>query len=306
VFAVAVSLVSVPPLFFGFHLSWLFVGFLFVTWAVGLSFANLWTVERMGRDVPSPRMPGRRIALALAGALVIDCSVALWLFDDEIGRVSAESAKWEKGVHDLQDGRQIQRTFLDQLERDPYVLNLQQQLEQNTKELDGAEEDFRVARLGVLCELDGTCGTGVPGRKSIYWEKVADRDDLQRRRDEISTRLDSARGELKSRVDQLAQEREIATKRIDEINEQLDLLGPAPPKPSWRPAALFDAAKKPVPVALSNGAFLAFLAIDWLFFLLIVRHICSNEGGRDARDALDRLKYRQGAVPYDAAARAGD
>lgn len=65
---------------------------------------------------------------------------------------------------------------------------------------DQAERAFETAEQNVVCEKEGTCGSGKAGAGIAYREKVAIRDQAQRRRDAAQTRLDEVRARVSGQL----------------------------------------------------------------------------------------------------------
>jgi hypothetical protein len=77
---------------------------------------------------------------------------------------------------------------------DPAVVDLQ-------RRLDDVTARYNAAAAEVLCEEDGTCGTGVPGVAAAALEKVAERDRLKDERDTLQRQLDALKPQVREQLD---------------------------------------------------------------------------------------------------------
>lgn len=301
--AVSVSLISALPLAFGFHLWKLVTLSALLVPFILLWLANHRTFSRIDPDIQSPTIPKARVVISTIGAIVVAFATILWVFKDdtqtEIKRVAAEHAKWEAEVQHLQTERatnqEISKRPLPTAENDHEVNRLEGDLDQKKTQL-------RDAELRVLCELDGTCGTRVPGKGNAYHERVADRDQLEQIVNDLSRQLESMKTELRGQIHQLAQEKVDAEKAVADFDTQPQR--PEPPKPSSRVALITVTERKPVlTFEVSFATFATFLAVDLLALFLIVRYVCRRPDTKDhnvrqlskAQSERDR-RARQGAV----------
>jgi hypothetical protein len=67
--------------------------------------------------------------------------------------------------------------------------------------VDDVSEQYDAAAAAVVAESDGSGGTGVPGHGVQYFDKVAERDRLQRERDALQQQLDATRREVRQQLD---------------------------------------------------------------------------------------------------------
>lgn len=308
-FAFAVALFSVFPLVLGFGLPMVCLVPLAVALVAFLWPVNIRAVERMD-DSPSFATPRVRVALTIAGALVVALAAAFWCLHEEIETelASADPVAWNAKVQRLRD-EQSELTKkagpVPTVERDPEVVRLEQELAQLNDRLYEAE-------LHVLCEFDGTCGTGVPGSGPQYYERVKYRDQLKGQVAELSARVDVRKADLEDQVHRLTEEKDSAENGLVEINRQLASLGPAPPVSKGRVYAMFATYKKHAARAASASAVtcVAFLAIDGLALLFVVRRICQRDAGVPVKSGPDGTQYerivssrrKNSATPYHDAA----
>lgn len=186
--------------------------------AWGLVILNLdrWLV------VSSPRLPSKlgtltmavpRLLLAVLIGAVISTPLTLAVFSAEIDaeiKVMAAEADDDfnqqlradsryAGIPDLQlQVEELQRdiaqpaTDADVL-ADPAVTDLQGRL-------DDVTGLYNAAAQAVLCEADGSCGTGVPGIAAAALEKIAERDRLQVQRDGLQGQLDTLKEQVRGQL----------------------------------------------------------------------------------------------------------
>jgi hypothetical protein len=123
-------------------------------------------------------LPSYRYVVAVLAAVAVFLAAPLCLFDSQIEamREAAQPANWAARQQVLQDENARLRAVIAQplpsVGNDPEVVSLQAQLNQ-------ARADWPRIRDEVVCEGDGTCGSGRFGEKSRYEEKAARRDELR-------------------------------------------------------------------------------------------------------------------------------
>jgi hypothetical protein len=77
---------------------------------------------------------------------------------------------------------------------DPAVVDLQRRLDEVTARYNAAAD-------AVLCETDGSCGTGVPGVAAAAQEKMAERDRLMTERASLQQQLDALREHVRAQLE---------------------------------------------------------------------------------------------------------
>lgn len=101
---------------------------------------------------------------------------------------------------------------------DPEVRTLQEQF-------DAKEAEFRQAEQEIICENDGTCGTGVVGRGASYLEKRDRKNRLEAERNGLRGQLDAAKAAATDRVESASvQEKQAAAAELTRVQAQLDAL----------------------------------------------------------------------------------
>ncbi|HEV2781155.1 MAG TPA: DUF4407 domain-containing protein [Actinophytocola sp.] len=260
-----------------------------------LLLVNYLTVRAMHRRQAPPTTPWPRVALTVIVAAFLCFAAVLWIYHDAIAaaRVPTERDTWTVETQALQAERAAKHDITTRqapsVENDPDVIDLKEQLRAAEEELVNAEQE----RLG---ELDGTRGTGTPGRGDAYNEKERYRDEVRQRVADLSAKLEAAKAEAKARIEQLAGEQQAARQRIAEIDKRLETLGPTrPPEPD-----LFDAwwsvvQQRPYQtLGVAAGSGVGYLAVDWLAMLVVVRRVCRPHGWLDepVTEALNRHRAR--------------
>jgi hypothetical protein len=156
-----------------------------------------------------------RVALAVVIGFVISAPLVLRIFQPEIGS-ELEVMRNERFVESqTQIGERFaQIPVLEQREvelqgtvsgqvrpsvaADPEVERLQ-------TAFDAKNAEYQTAEQNVVCENDGTCGSGAVGRGPSYREKVEIRDRLRGERDDLRAELDRAIGDAQTRLETGAQ-----------------------------------------------------------------------------------------------------
>ena len=87
----------------------------------------------------------------------------------------------------------VSGTATDDVGSDPDVARVQ-------KELDAKEAEFTAAERDIICENDGTCGTGVVGRGPSYREKLDKKNRLEAERNALRTQLAGAENAARERL----------------------------------------------------------------------------------------------------------
>ncbi|MEU4245877.1 DUF4407 domain-containing protein [Amycolatopsis sp. NPDC026612] len=305
-FAFGVPILEIVPVIVGFRLSvilWLLV----IPGFIGMWAVNRVTVGRLTGTRPAPMVLAFRVVIALGGSLVVALAATLWTFDAaiEAERAPSGSAGPSADVRTLEIDRQQSLDVLAQrlpMEADdPEVVRLGRALVDTSAKLDEAKRE-------AICELDGTCGTGVSGKGFAYYEKVGYRDQLQRAVDALPQQLAGARRAVADQAARLGENQQKARGRVADIDKQLAALrAPSAPRPNRLTAFLRVADEKPILVALSSIGFSVLLfTADCLAFLFVVHRICRRPDDlrmpdRDsvkAQHEQDEIRS-QGAVAYE-------
>lgn len=207
------------------------------TWLAAL-FGTLWGLLILTLDRGIVASTGRRnrlwrnllsvlprLALAALSAAVISVPLLLVIFQSEINsEVTVIQTERQQALDAELDRRfagiVVLERRIDELtlvSDDPEVRRLQAQV-------DARDQDYRAAQAAVVCETDGTCGSGQAGAGPAYQAKVATRDQmagelassrarLEAATDAASARITAARPELtraQAELEQLRGERQVA------------------------------------------------------------------------------------------------
>jgi hypothetical protein len=172
-----------------------------------------------------------RVLLAVLIGAVISTPLTLAVFSSEINteiKVMAAEAEndfntkletdsryaqlpaWKQEIKDLQADIAEPATDADVI-KDLAVVDLQGRLDDVTARYNAAAET-------VLCETDGSCGTGVPGVAAAALEKMAERDRLKVERDALQQQLEATKGQVRQQL-----EAEEAKKTTDQQTRLDDL-----------------------------------------------------------------------------------
>ena len=110
----------------------------------------------------------------------------------------------------------VSGTAADDVGSDPDVVRVQ-------KELDAKEAEFTAAERDIICENDGTCGTGVIGRGPSYQEKLDKKNRLEAERNALRNQLAEAENAARQRV-QSGNDRSVAaaTIELERIQDELN------------------------------------------------------------------------------------
>ncbi|MEV0897641.1 DUF4407 domain-containing protein [Actinoplanes sp. NPDC049802] len=146
-----------------------------------------------------------RLLLALVLGAVISTPVVLKIFEAEIrtqltvmhARQVAEYNRQTAQNPDYASIPELEKTIAADeqvaaggaginIEKDPAVVDAR-------KQYDAAQKAFLKAQADVVCEKEGTCGSGAAGAGIAYREKVAIQKEARETRNEASTRLTAAR-----------------------------------------------------------------------------------------------------------------
>ncbi|WP_091326547.1 DUF4407 domain-containing protein [Geodermatophilus ruber] len=220
------------------HFWWPFAVLGGVAWGLVILNLDRWLVvstPRLKTKLGTIAMALPRVLLAVLIGAVISTPLTLAVFSAEIStEVQVMAAEDEAAFNDQLErdsryGRLPEmREQITDLERelredpteadvnsDPAVADLQRRLDEVTRQ-------YNEAAAAVQCEIDGTCGTGVPGIAAAAEQKIAERDRLRAERDDLSRQIE----ELKPQVVEQRQqqdERENADAQADLADLRADL-----------------------------------------------------------------------------------
>ena len=153
-----------------------------------------------------------RLLLALLIGMVISLPLVLRIFEPEINaelqvmrnealgqaQTSIDSNPRFAEIPALEAEEQrlqgvVSGTAADDVGSDPDVVRVQ-------KELNAKEAEFTAAERDIICENDGTCGTGVVGRGPSYQEKLDKKNRLEAERNALRNQLAEAENAARQRV----------------------------------------------------------------------------------------------------------
>lgn len=277
-----------------------------------------------------------RVMLALVLGAVISTPVVLQIFGPEIktelGVLHAERiAEYNRNTANNPDYASIpalEKSVADDekivaggvalnVEMDPAVVEVR-------KQYDAAQARFEQAQKNVVCEKEGTCGSGNPGAGIAYDEKLRIQAEARRTRDEVLRRLDTARATAQA-AQQTAQSEAAAAargrleqnqKRLAALKAQLDADKKAHEADSKKDTGLLArlealdelSADRPTLRTAHITLFLLFLALELLPVLMKVLQLVGPETDYDkvTREHSDHLlQTGPGAAGYGAEGRAG-
>ncbi|PPK63777.1 DUF4407 domain-containing protein [Actinokineospora auranticolor] len=277
-FGVVTSVVVTASVVFGNRISPIWLVLVLIGCSAMIVLANRLVVDGLDHTDGPPAMPMPRRLLSVVLGAVVAYSVLFWVFGSRVDAVRYDPApdRWGVEQHRLDveqaEQEEISRTPETAPEMDPEVLRLR-------KQLDDTAAAERKATETALCEFDGTCGTRHKGDGDAYRMRVADRDELTRKVAAITAQLDQAKAAARSRADNLAQAKKSARSRLAAIDRERRELGPRPANPTtWWSAVIAVGSRYWGGVsAVSVGALLGYLAVDWWAFLCHLRRICKGE-----------------------------
>ena len=264
------ALVASLPIVLGFDWSVLSVCVVIICLGVALPYANKWTVDWMNKRLR--RWSPHRFVLAFLLAFPVAAGATMWLFDGDVRAVQTDRdpAHWAEETERLQAERADRETVLatspPEVYQDPEVIRLQQ-------ELATARDELSTAENNTLCEEDGTCGTGIPGRAAAYYAKAVHEKEVQQRVTDLENELAREKDRATGEADKVKENQSHARDRVLEIDQHLDQLGSVRPTPPPRLGALFtvvdrDSARVGV---VFIAVFFGFIALDWVLLMLVAR-----------------------------------
>lgn len=146
-----------------------------------------------------------RVALAIVMAAVISVPVLLRIFQPELdSEVQLMGAERTTTLYSQVDERFAEQESRIAVQADFEVRALQSQV-------DELEREYREAQDRVICETDGTCGSGVAGVGSVVRASAMERDQLSAElavtREALARATDEALARAQDEVQQLRNER---------------------------------------------------------------------------------------------------
>jgi hypothetical protein len=194
-------------------LSWQVCAVAGVGWAVIILNLDRMLVVSMGAGGSVKRSLGiavPRLALAVVIGTVISTPLVLQIFDREITAemttmkaeaIEKSKAALDKTYSNIQSLEDQERALLDVIEgRSVAAVSDDSDVKAAQEAYDTAESTYQAAEQTAQCELDGTCGTGVPGRGDSYRQKRAAADSAKASRDSAKQRLDDATAQAAGRI----------------------------------------------------------------------------------------------------------
>lgn len=274
---------SALPLLFlieGCHLAFLPAAAIAMVQVLVWGVVNHCVVLRMERNAPRPgghqggppSLPVLRSVLAGVVALAVGLAAPFWWFDGAVEGLRTATERETAGRrHALLGEDGGCRAVLDRpaptIDADPELVALR-------RTLDDARNELSAVRSGLLCELDGTCGTKQDGAGSIYRAKRELSDQLQKRVEvELPEKIASRTSAVHGQIESDKQEKVGAGIRHAEIDQELAAL---PGKPT-RLTALNRVVQPRWTEALGVvlAAIVLYLIADLLILRFGVRRICS-------------------------------
>lgn len=216
------------------HLAWPFALLGGLAWGLIILNLDRWLVvssPRLTTKLGTVGMALPRVLLAILIGAVISTPITLAIFSAEIGTEIKVMAAEEQDAFNKQLNEDSRFQALPSLQNqiltlqadladgvtdadvmnDPAVVDLQ-------RRLDDVTAQYNVANAAVLCEEDGTCGTGVPGVAAAALEKMAARDRLEGEVNDLQGQLATLKPQVQ---EQLTAE---DTKKSDDQKVQLAAL----------------------------------------------------------------------------------
>ncbi|MBB2944294.1 hypothetical protein FB565_004023 [Actinoplanes lutulentus] len=176
-----------------------------IAWGMAIMNLDRWLISGTQRHATLKQnllLAAPRVLLGVLIGLVVSTPLTLRIFQDEI---NAELKVMQRESQDAfaklltTDARFTQIPALSgsvqklqaELDRGPDVSG-DPTVQQAQAAYDKVNLAYTKARALVICEDDGTCGTGRPGEGKSYRLKVEDRDRLEAERTEMKAELDEA------------------------------------------------------------------------------------------------------------------
>jgi hypothetical protein len=274
VFASAETVLAALPMYFGVRLPTIVFVFALVVTALLFGFINWWTATAVHDKAPPAIVPRARGWFAFAVGLAMMCGVISWTFDAEIEQarkpagIPAQTMEIERLRQEKDMLRVVAERPVSPPDQDADVRRLQQKVDDVTAE-------FGEAKRNELCELDGTCGTQVPGVGKAYNEKVAYSNQVKVRLDAASAELSTARSAAQGRFEQRGQERDSAVRRIAYLDGRLQESPPsAGERRAWITTLFAVGDEQPIwAIVVSVGTLGLFFVFDLFGFRFIARRI---------------------------------
>ena len=151
-----------------------------------------------------------RLALAIVIGTVISTPLVLQIFDKEINAemttmkaeaIEASKAALDKTYANIRDLEVQERALSDTIEgRSAEAVSADADVKAAKAVFDAAEGTYQKAQQVAQCELDGTCGTHVPGVGESYRQKQDAAGTAKAARDSAKQRLDDATAQATRRI----------------------------------------------------------------------------------------------------------
>jgi hypothetical protein len=151
-----------------------------------------------------------RIMLALVIGAVVSTPLVLRVFQPEIESelVSMRAEALERSNRELDAAfKQIEDLTVQEADlratiegRNPTAVSADSDVRAAKERYEAADETYRKAQQQAECELDGTCGTGVPGVGDSQRQKQREADEAKADRDRALADLDRVTAEAERRI----------------------------------------------------------------------------------------------------------
>jgi hypothetical protein len=267
--ALVVSIGGATTLIFGFRLPVFLALPLVVGWMIGQSALNSWTIDAKLEDSARWRLPVRRTVFSVAEGLVVATASTLWFIGGSgTSTPVAAATVVEHDLRQLRDERADLQSVLDRPSPDAAEDAEAARLE---RQVTVTEDELRRADHEMLCELDGTCGTKVPGPGLAYQEKAEYRDGVKRDLDRVSAQLEDRKAEQIREAGRLRSDQGAARTRASEIDRRLAAADPRSDQPASATVDSFLKERGTWFLVVYFGVFIGFLTVDWLFLALLLR-----------------------------------
>ena len=207
-------------------------------WGIAILNLDRWLVVATTRQ-PTPwqniKMALPRLIFAVIIGLVVSTPLTLQIFKSEINTEltvmqADEKALFEQRLStdprfkDLDAERAQIATLVGSLGGAAVgqtVLN-DPELKDLRARLDAVQQQYAAAQAAVICEDEGTCGSGVAGAGIAYNAKVATRDGLRTQRDALQKQFDDTQATVRAAATAAATTRAATNQqRLDELRSRV-------------------------------------------------------------------------------------
>ena len=176
-----------------------------------------------------------RLALALIIGMVISEPLVLRVFQPEINSELEvmqleQKATNARALEEDPDYARIpaMEEEIEQLERivsgqtDSAAVLEDAEVAALTADVEAKQDEFNLADQAVICEKEGTCGSGKVGAGPAYEEKVARRDALRAELDALTTQLEARKEEVRQNLAEVGGEQQAqAQLRLDGLRAEV-------------------------------------------------------------------------------------